>query len=87
MLPIHLSRYGFEPAAGSPSIPVMQYALRVGENLFISLMVLAHNGPALRRDTLRRDRIHVFLSRQMLERRYGSGPVKPESPKSGQRLC
>jgi hypothetical protein len=65
----------------------MQYARRVGENLFISLMVLAHNGPALRRDTLRRDRIHVFLSRQMLERRYGSGAVKPESPKSGQRLC
>jgi hypothetical protein len=63
----------YKPAAGSPPMCVKEYARRVGENLFISFMVLAHNGPALRRDTLRRDRIHVLMSRQMLERRYGAG--------------
>ena len=87
-----MSRYGFEPALGSTPPRAMRYARRVGENLLISLMVLAHNGPALRRDTLRRDRIHVFLSRQMLERRYGSDLPRPQSPKgaapkSGSRLC
>jgi hypothetical protein len=81
-----MSRYGFKPA-GSPPLGTMQYARRVGENLLISLIVSAHNGPALRRDTLRRDRIHLFLSRRLLERRYGLDAVKPQSPKGGQRLC
>jgi len=36
------------------------------------MMVLARNAAALRADTLRRDRILVYLSRRVLRRRYGS---------------
>ncbi len=44
--------------------------LRFGENVLISLMVLARNGVALRIDTLARSRVQVFLSRRTLMRRY-----------------
>jgi cytochrome b561 len=46
---------------------------RLGENIFISMMVLAHNAAALRADTLWRDRTLVFLSRSRLQERYGAG--------------
>jgi hypothetical protein len=36
-----------------------------------SLMVLAHNAAALRRDTLSRARLEAWLSRRRLEQRYG----------------
>ena len=37
---------------------------RFGENILISLIVLAHNAGALRRDTLRRVRVPIYLSRR-----------------------
>jgi hypothetical protein len=43
----------------------------LGENILISMMVLARNAAALRADVLRRDRTLVFLSRRELRRRYG----------------
>jgi hypothetical protein len=43
------------------------------ENIFISLIVLARNQAALRRDTLRRGRTRAFMSRKVLEQRYGRG--------------
>ena len=42
-----------------------------GENILISMMVLARNAAALRADVLWRNRTLVFLSRRELRRRYG----------------
>jgi hypothetical protein len=44
------------------------------------MMVLAHNAAALRADILWRDRTLVFLSRQMLQRRYGSPRAAQAAP-------
>ena len=64
--------FGFE-TSGMPRPPTLrERALRLGENILITLMVLAHNAPALRRDTLRRGRTEIFMSRAVLERRYGA---------------
>jgi hypothetical protein len=66
-----LSRFGFETISQEqPSLArrIHQY----GENVLISLLVLAHNKLALRSDTLMRDRVIAYLSRQALERRYGA---------------
>jgi hypothetical protein len=63
-------RYGFEPAPKSGSVSWGAAIHRFGENILISLMVLARNAAALRRDSLWRDRIEVFLSRQTLDKRF-----------------
>lgn len=42
-----------------------------GENILITLLVMRSNPRAVRMDTLWRDRTLTFLSRAMLERRYG----------------
>lgn len=65
------SLYGFETFA-APHVPTRaQHLHRFGENILISLMVLARNGLALRRDTLFRSRVQVFLSRRAVIERYG----------------
>lgn len=67
------SRYGFEPI-GDPRRPTrLQLFHRFGENVLISLMVLARNDIALRRDSLARSRVQVFLSRRALLDRYLGG--------------
>lgn len=68
-----LSRFGFEivPQQDSPSLA--QRFNQYSENIFVSLMVLGRNAVALRRDTLVRDRVVAYLSRQTLEQRYGAG--------------
>jgi hypothetical protein len=67
-----LARFGFEivPPQDSPSLAgrIHQY----GENILISLIVLARNAAALHRDTLVRGRVVAYLSRRTLERRYGA---------------
>ena len=65
------ARYGFERVAAPPPRSAWQRLHRFGENILISLMVLARNAAALRRGTLWRDRTMVLLSRQGLQRRYG----------------
>jgi hypothetical protein len=66
-----LSRFGFEPAP--PQQPSLGERIhRCGENILISLIVLAHNPITIRSDTLRRDRVTLYLSRTTLERRYGN---------------
>jgi hypothetical protein len=67
-----LSRFGFEvgPRQGQPSLGERIH--RYGENILISLMVLAHNPITVRSDTLKRDRVVLYLSRRSLERRYGN---------------
>jgi YkoP domain len=68
-----IGRYGFEPGRASAAPTVADHVRHFGENILISLMVLARNAGALRRDTLRRGRTQVFLSRRVLEQRYGCG--------------
>jgi len=68
-----IRRYGFELVPSATTVTIGERALRFGENIHISLMVLARNTAALRRDTLRRGRTRVFMSRKVLEQRYGGG--------------
>jgi hypothetical protein len=68
-----IGRYGFELVPSATTVTIGERALRFGENIHISLMVLARNAAALRRDTLRRGRTRVFMSRKVLEQRYGGG--------------
>ncbi len=67
-----VARFGFEPVAASQSWSLSRRAHWLGQNILISMMVLAHNAGALRADTFWRDRVPVFLSRRALDRRYGS---------------
>jgi len=66
-----VSRFGFERVAAASSRSFRQQMHWFGENLLISMMVLARNAAALRAHTLRRDRTLVLLSRRELRRRYG----------------
>jgi hypothetical protein len=66
-----VGRFGFEPIAAASSRSFRQQMHWFGENILISMMVLARNAAALRADILRRDRTLVFLSRRELRRRYG----------------
>jgi hypothetical protein len=66
-----VSRFGFEKIAVHGSQSFLQHMHWFGENILISMIVLAYNATALRADTLWRDRTLVFLSRQTLRRRYG----------------
>jgi hypothetical protein len=65
-----LARFGFEPAPRQQQPSLGERIHRYGENILISLMVLAHNPITIRSDTLRRDRVTLYLSRRTLERRY-----------------
>lgn len=69
------SLYGFEPIADPRFETFGQRLHRFGENVLISLMVYARNGRALRRDTLKRSRVQIFLSRRSLLARYGRGQL------------
>ena len=66
-----IRRYGFELVPPTTTVTLGERARRLGENVMISLIVLARNQAALRRDTLRRGRTRVFMSRKVLEQRYG----------------
>ena len=68
-----IGRYGFELVPSATTATMGERARRFGENVLISLIVLAGNAAALRRDTLRRGRTRVFMSRKALEQRYGRG--------------
>ncbi len=73
-------RYGFEPGPRLGPCSLHESLRRFGENILISLFVLARNARALRRDSIWRGRVEIFLSRALLERRYGAresvlGPV------------
>ena len=79
-----IGRYGFELVPPTTTVTLGERARRLGENVMISLIVLARNQAALRRDTLRRGRTRVFMSRKVLEQRYGGagriGLLRPTRP-------
>jgi hypothetical protein len=66
-----MQRYGFESIADVAPATMTLRSRRLAENILITLMVLAHNPAALKRDTLRRGRSVLFMSRRVLEARYG----------------
>jgi YkoP-like protein len=66
-----LGHYGFELVPGASALTLSEHVRRFGENIQISLVVLTRNRAALRRDTLRRGRTRMFMSRRALEQRYG----------------
>jgi hypothetical protein len=74
-----VGHFGFERMAAPPPRSLSQRLHRFGENILISMTVLARNAAALRADTLWRDRALVLLSRQRLQRRYGDRPAAPAS--------
>lgn len=67
----YVARFGFERVAAPSTGSLWQHMHLFGENILISMMVLARNAAAFRADTLRRDRTLVFMSRRTLQRRYG----------------
>jgi hypothetical protein len=75
-----LSRFGFEivPQRETPSAP--RHIRRYGENVLISLMVLAYNPISLRSDTLKRGRVLAYLSRRVLDDRYGAAAIRACGP-------
>lgn len=66
-----MARYGFEAIVQSGQMSIGERLHRFGENILISLIILAHNPGALRSDTLRRVRLPIYLSRRMLEKEFG----------------
>jgi hypothetical protein len=72
-------RLGFEPVATSRPHDFSSLLRRLGENILITLLVLAQNPGAFRTDVLRRGRTLAYISRAELMRRYlppprGCGP-------------
>jgi hypothetical protein len=64
--------YGFETIPETAALSLGERLHRFGENILISMIVLAHNAAALRSDTLARVRVPIFLSRRALEREFTS---------------
>src|SRR5260370_30965225 len=66
-----IGRYGFEFVLSATTVTMGERALRFAENIHISLIVVPPHAAPLRRDTLRRTRTRGFMSRKLLEQRYG----------------
>lgn len=63
--------YGFEAIAEQERLSIGERIHRLAENILISLIVFAHNARTLRRDTLSRARLPIYLSRRALDERFG----------------
>jgi len=63
-------RFGFEEVPDPRYGTLLGRLHLFGENILVSLLVLARNVEALRRDSLLRSRSQVFVSRAALEDRY-----------------
>jgi hypothetical protein len=69
------ARYGFRCASNiSVSNRSLSQSLHLfGENILISMIVFCRNPAALRKSSLRRERVQMFLPRPELTRRFGTG--------------
>lgn len=65
-----MGHYGFETIVEEAPVRLRERLHRFGENILISLIVLAQNSVALRSDTLRRVRVPIYLSRRGLAERF-----------------
>ena len=68
-----MAYYGFETIPEPHPLPLRERLHRLGENILISFIVLAHNAGALRPDTLMRVRVPIYLSRRVLESEFAAG--------------
>ena len=68
-----MAYYGFETIPETEPLPLAERLHRFGENILISMIVLAHNAGALRSDTLARVRVPIFLSRRALGHEFTAG--------------
>lgn len=66
-----MGRFGFEAIVHAERPPVAERLHRLGENVLISLIVFAQNASTLRRDTLMRVRLPIYLSRRTLDEKFG----------------
>jgi len=66
-----MAHYGFEAILDDEPQRLGERLHRFGDNILISLMVLAQNSVTLRADTLRRVRLPIYLSRRGLAERFG----------------
>jgi len=64
--------YGFEAVIEREHLSLSGHLHRLGENVLITLVVLAQNAAALRADTLNRARLPIYLSRRALLARFGA---------------
>ena len=68
-----MGRYGFESIAEPEHLPFGERLHRFGENILISMIVLAHNARAFHANTLMRVRVPIYMSRRVLESNFSSG--------------
>jgi hypothetical protein len=66
-----MAHYGFESRPEPEHFSIGERLQRLGENILISMILLAHNPGALHLDTLQRVRVPIYLSRRELEREFG----------------
>ncbi len=66
-----MERYGFEAVTELEQLSIGERLHRFGENILISMILLAHNPGALHFDTLKRVRVPIYMSRRVLERKFG----------------
>jgi hypothetical protein len=66
-----MAHYGFEAIVEPEHLSVGERLHRLGENILISMILLAHNPGALHLDTLNRVRVPIHMSRRALERKFG----------------
>jgi hypothetical protein len=69
--------YGFEASIEHEPSAIGERMHRLGQNIPISLIVFAQNPSALRLDSLYRVRLPIFISRRLLQQRFGgaAGPA------------
>jgi hypothetical protein len=73
-----MAYYGFETIGEDAPLRLRERLHRFGDNILISLMVLAQNSVALRSDTLWRVRVPIYLSRRGLTERFGNSKQAAE---------
>jgi len=77
-----MAYYGFETIPEPHPLPLRERLHRLGENILISFIVLAHNAGALRADTLMRVRVPIYLSRAALESEFAAGDAAASGARS-----
>jgi hypothetical protein len=66
-----MERYGFEAITRPEPLSAGEHLHRLGENILISMILLAHNPGAVHLDTLKRARVPIYMTRAVLEKKFG----------------
>jgi hypothetical protein len=82
-----MRRFGFAPPLAIEPVRSDARLRRLGENVLITVFILARNPVVLRADTLWRDRTELFLSRTALAERFGQPDRRGETSPHVKSLC